>query len=104
MEIITKLHRRHLVNYSKIAVITPYRAQKALIREVMDKEGFKENERPCVITIMESQGTHSFCPIESLVRSALNILINNTGLLVLPCSIMVQMAKLAEGSTGHFSP
>ena len=79
MEIIRKLHRSHSVSYSEIALITPYRAQKEIIREVMDEEGFKEDDRPSIVTIMESQGYS------------------------ISYSIMVPIANLAEGNIGHFS-
>ena len=89
MEIVKKLHGSHSVRYSEIAVITPYRAQKELIREAMDKEKLKKNDQPSVITIMESQGTYSFCYTESLVTSALDVIINivlfHYYLLVLDC-------------------
>ena len=83
MQIVKKLYGIHSVSYSKIAVITPYRAQQELIREMMDKEGFQENERPSVVTIMESQGTitlaFTFCSIESHMSNVLNVAVRFIG-------------------------
>ena len=59
MEIIRKLHETYSVTYNEIAVITPYRAQKELVLQMMHTEGFDRSNQPSVVTIMESQGTDS---------------------------------------------
>ena len=54
------LQANHSVRYEEMAIITPYKAQKELIRSIMKREGFRENRQPCVVTIMESQGKSEY--------------------------------------------
>ena len=72
MEVVTVLHKRHGVDYREMAVITPYSAQKSLIRELKAEKHAKATgsatsgacrdpadtkfEELAIVSITESQG------------------------------------------------
>ena len=69
MEVVNVLHKRHGVGYREIAVITPYSAQKNLIRELKSAKvtgsatsGARRDpavaklEELAIVSITESQG------------------------------------------------
>ncbi len=61
MEIIKCLVEKHNLNAlaSDIAVITPYAAQKTIVKEMLKKSGNPKIEKVVVSSIIESQGTAS---------------------------------------------
>ena len=62
MEIIKCLVEKHKLNVNNrdIAVITPYAAQKILIKDMLKKSADPRIQKVVVSSIIESQGMHSY--------------------------------------------
>ena len=56
MEVINELHTKYEIQYKSIAVLTPYTAQKELLKEMIKDDAKFKDEKPVVATIIESQG------------------------------------------------